>query len=139
MNEENVLRSLERLPGDTLCPLYDSCESATSSREEAWEAGSRRLLFRGGDICLELHLQLHPDPEKLVVEGHLSRLCDPLRSIRSAPVVLLCEGPPTTVVWSDRHGTFRLLVARAPSTWLWIGTSTRRLELSLDSWLLPLP
>src|SRR5258708_3505167 len=120
--------------------VFDSARHAAGRDIRSGAASGRQLLYKPGNICIDMHMQSRPGSDSLVLIGQLLDSERPGHGLRDVSVALLCEGDTISYQTTNDFGEFDFGIETPHHLQLVFGIEQRRPlvvsmpDMQVDPW-----
>ncbi len=120
--------------------VFDSARYTSGRGIRSAVASGRQLLYKAGNICIDMHMQSRPGSDSLVLIGQLLDSERPGHGLRDVSVALLCEGDTISYQTTNDFGEFDFGIETPHHLQLVFGIAERRPlvvsmpDMQVDPW-----
>ena len=86
--------------------VFDSSQSPVAAGMRGISPCARQLLYRSGNVCIDISLQPKPGTDSVVLIGQLLDSASPDRGMSDVAVSLVCEGDTVACKKTNNFGEF---------------------------------
>ncbi len=130
LDKPERLRQLSRLEVEL---VYDTADYPLPAGVRRRDVTSRHLLYRAGDLCLDLRVERDPRSSLTALVGQLANADEPLEPLAGVPVFIMAGERVLARANSNRMGEFQLECEGEASMSLCLQAGDERfIELPVD-------
>lgn len=113
--------------------LTDSMYQPTPAGIRGSFATARQLLYKAGDVCIDLHIRPKPGSEAVVLVGQLLDSVKPPKALSNIPIALVHGGNPVERTKTNDFGEFDFGFEKPEDIHLAVGLENRTLVVPIPN------